>query len=433
MYNFKRNVFVAWGGNYKLALKVAQIASDPKTETRVGGDVQNMKDDFFIGPRVIDQMNSSSDAIILAQPVYDNAEGRHKFRENLMFEWGYLINRLPNNNVFVFIIGADRNCLPSDLQGAYTSVVPSSIKGDASRASWIVKNFRKQPHFGSFSAFNLLLDWPKWQRFFDRQLSAHDAPQPELFGRALINALSPALYSENLDWYGGVIGELGPSAGNGNPYVRLSQCMYEYSKTVRANGASFKSGDFTNLKRQFSHISGNRDHFLASVASNFMGLCMRHEAELNRQRKGEFKRFTEYSIKHFTKALSGFEQLEIDKRTQSLWKGYVFSNLARAFSMQGNKAEALKHISFSIDQREIVLDHLSTSRSIRIHNSYLAEYYIIRAWRCLLVGRRDSEFREAVQEIRRRKSYCGGYVWELLEREISRIDNAIKDANKKKD
>jgi tetratricopeptide (TPR) repeat protein len=414
-----------WGGNLKLARKTAQLGSDPNTDTIVGGNVLSMDDDYFIGPRVIKQMNESSDAIILAAPVYDSNEERYKFRENLMFEWGYLKNRLPNNNLFVYIIGADRNCLPSDLQGAFIEVVPNHLSSDASIASWIVKNFRKKPHFAEFSAFDLLLDWPSWQRIFERQVSMDDAPRPELFGRALISALPPVLYSENLDWYGKIIAELGPSAGNGNPYVRLSQSLYEYSSKVRGS-SEFSPGYFTNLKRQFSHISGNSDKFLASVASNFMGLCMRHEAELVRQRRVDFRRYTEYAIKHFEKSISGFDSIEIDNRTLSLWKAYGYSNLSRAYSMKGDLENSINYIDKSINERLFVLDNLSTSRSTRIHNSYLAEYYIVRAWRCLLVGRRDAEFRDAVKEIKRRKEYCGGYVWEMLEREIKRVNSAIK-------
>ena len=109
------NVFIAWSGNYELATCVAAQLEKRGFHAIVGGGAPH---DMYIGVQVQTQMNACAYAVILAQKkpdITDHAE----FSDNVMFEWGYLISRLPSKNVFVFLIDTGERELPSDLIGSW--------------------------------------------------------------------------------------------------------------------------------------------------------------------------------------------------------------------------------------------------------------------------------------------------------------------------
>ncbi|AOF89230.1 TIR domain-containing protein [Sinorhizobium sp. RAC02] len=254
MYHLNEKIFIVWGGNQELAKSVARRLSGSSIDTIVGGNSQSIDDNYFLGPRVIEQMNSASRAIILAEPAQD-ITGRYYFRENLMFEWGYLINRLPKGAITVYIIGADRNSLPSDLQGANTEVCPTLIKGIPKLASWICKDYKSNKIIDeNFSAFDLLINWPSWRAFFYNQINNTESPRPNLFKRALLTSYLPAYYSEDIEFYEKILSILNSSREQVDPYLILAHNIAQYMKLSRRRSPPFNRGDFNDLKRHSSPI-----------------------------------------------------------------------------------------------------------------------------------------------------------------------------------
>jgi len=425
-YSFKRRVFIAWGGNRELAIKVAQLVRDRHIDVIVGGEYLATDDEFHVGARVIAQMKDATDAIILAMPEKAYNGKRDRFRENLMFEFGYLLNRLSPTNISVCVTEGGKSGLPSDLHGATTFVIPENIKSEASKASYIAKVFKQKDNRAKFIAFDLFADWPKWWSFIERQLTGDEAPQPQLLGRVLVSAFAPALYSEELEKYSRLLRFIDPLDNGENEYVTMAKSAAEYLTTVRSD-RTFVPGDFTDIKRRFSDISGYSDKFLASVAQNFMGLCLRHEAFLA---KGEDdvdtkERLLQYALEHFRKAQTYFSQAEIDDRTREIWLAYAYSNVAITMSMLGDHSGCLEYMEKSVASRSLVLKALAGSSTSRIYKSYLAEYYI----NCVKLARlhrvKSPEYQNAIREVEKRKRYVGGYVWTLLEKELATAREAF--------
>lgn len=104
-------IFIAWGGNYTLAERVAKRLIKYKLDVIIGGGKQET---MFLGEQIINQMNSCNQAIILAQNF-----NRKGFKPNLMFEWGYLVSHLQHKDIAVALIDEEREKLPSDLLGIW--------------------------------------------------------------------------------------------------------------------------------------------------------------------------------------------------------------------------------------------------------------------------------------------------------------------------
>ncbi|PTW58732.1 putative nucleotide-binding protein with TIR-like domain [Breoghania corrubedonensis] len=430
MYSFKNRVFVVWGGNKDLAEKVSKRLMDKVTEATVGGDLTDLDSNYYIGPRIVAQMSEASECIILVKADFDEKIERYRFRENLMFEWGFLLSRLKKGKLFVFLTNCERTALPSDLQGAFTFVVPRDAETLASQASWIVKKYKESKVKENFLAFDLFANWPRWRVFFERQVNGSDAPQPDLFGPALVSAFPPALYAEDLEFYGDLLNKIDRLENGQNQYVTMAISMYEYTKFARSKKDSdFNSGDFTNIKRKFSFISGDNDSFLASVAQQFMGLCLRHEAILaNRELDYQNScRLLDYSMQHFLKANNYFETSNIDERTKFVWLSYISANISNCFELMGQIDQSMIYMEKSLQFRQNVLSNLREEQSPFIYQSILAEYYINCLRYSLISNKKHEEYNDIVSHIKRKEKIPGGYVWTMLLITFQRTEEFFKD------
>lgn len=374
MYSFEENVFIVWGGNKDLADKVAQRMTNKGTRVHVGGDLIGDDDNSYLGPRVLQQMNASSRALVLAEPEADSS-GRKRFRENLMFEWGYLLNRLPVGAISVYIIGADRSTLPSDLQGAVTQVVPGSLTRIPNIASWIVKKYRETyVELDDFVAFDLLQRWDKWKNFIDAQIELKAAPRPKLFRRVLLSAILPAMYNDDFDYLERALEKLDYVGDVDSEYMNVARVALQYLRTTRKFNVRYDPGTFNHIKQKISAIAGHSDPFLVAVTRHFMGLCLRNESMLTHG-NADKKRHLVYSVEHFEIAEKIFEAIDMDDSTRNIWLAFVRGSLAKSLIGLGDADRSIELQRSALKSRMYVQQRLTSARLPRIYQNYLAETY----------------------------------------------------------
>ncbi|WP_169728343.1 TIR domain-containing protein [Geminicoccus roseus] len=165
MYILTEKVFIAWGQNIDLALKLSDYLTKLKIDNTIGGyaDVREEADDH-IGNRVINQMRRCSRAIILAQGKR-GPDGSITFRPNLMFEWGYLLARLPKGSIMIALIETPREAVASDLQGIFSQLVPKELTTVPKRARWIADRYCEARLPDRFQPFDTIYSWSKVKTF----------------------------------------------------------------------------------------------------------------------------------------------------------------------------------------------------------------------------------------------------------------------------
>ncbi len=178
--------FIGWSGNQELAKELARkIEQHTKDSAIVGGGVF---EDMYVGAQVIKQMQQCSCAILL---VEDKGEGA--ISANLMFEWGYLIARLPVNNIYTFLLNKLSRDLPSDLLGSWAVEleVDRATQTDEEIAqiifSFLAEKINTHREVNYFDLFN------NWRKLSPKLTSGQAIPDTE-FCRYLATGCLAAYY-----------------------------------------------------------------------------------------------------------------------------------------------------------------------------------------------------------------------------------------------
>lgn len=418
MYNFEESVFVVWGGNKPLAEKVVQRLDFKGTKAQVGGEASTLAAGSYLGPRVIEQMRQCSRAFILAEPEFDATSNRFHFRENLMFEWGFLLDRLPKGAISVYLIGAKREAVPSDLQGAIIEQVPETKKTIPAIAGWIVKNYRSNhSNLDEFSVFDMILKWDKWKQFIDGQISLSNAPQPKLLRRVLLSAFIPALYADEIDYLRRCLDALDYTGDVDAEYIALARTAIKYLSQARVSGKQHSRGSFNAIKFDIANFSGYHDPYLAAIARHFMGLCLMNEGFLA-EKETEKERYFQFALDDFEFCVTYFDTAPISERTRELWMAYALGNVGKCQHYLGLVQEAKTSLRQSLNMRLISCQRMADISSKRIYENFLAEYYLHQSRLHRLEGLNDAHD-ETLKEIIALRGSSGGHIWKLLEEQLS--------------
>ena len=134
-------VFIAWGGNLRLATLVGEKIAEFGFDAVTGGGSPT---ELFIGTQVFSQIRSCTRAIILIQGE-NGAEFNPGFglNDNLMFEWGYITGTYSPDKLHVFLIDISVKDLPSDLGGSWATEISSTDQSVEEIADRIVALFQK--------------------------------------------------------------------------------------------------------------------------------------------------------------------------------------------------------------------------------------------------------------------------------------------------
>ncbi len=105
------NIFIGWSGNQSLAEALGEEINKSGVYNAIvgGGTPKNM----HIGAQVIDQINESDYALLLMEKKEDGISS------NLMFEFGYILAKMPVNRIFLVLINMESTELASDIQGTW--------------------------------------------------------------------------------------------------------------------------------------------------------------------------------------------------------------------------------------------------------------------------------------------------------------------------
>lgn len=134
----QESVFIAWSGNYKYAVEISDALAIYGFDSIVGGNVNEDTSSIFVGETIISQMKQCTQAIILLQKkLKDNT-----ISSNLMFEFGYMLNKLNFNKIHVFFIDIVENDIkiPSDIRGVWADF----LKSDDQLVQTIIDKFIKR-------------------------------------------------------------------------------------------------------------------------------------------------------------------------------------------------------------------------------------------------------------------------------------------------
>lgn len=195
-----RHLFIAWatreGRQVATGLEKAMLPE--RWVCSVGGTdetVQGAND--YMGPRVLAEMNRSERAVVLVGP-FD--KGQVEFRPNLMWEWGLLRGRLPANRLHVYLLDVKVSDLPSDLLGS-TPEMFSSESGDF--ATQIAADLRRRLcALDDFDPCDALLNWYEWKREIRAacgETTDHPPTEEWLFAM-LPHSIQSAVYFSDLSW-----------------------------------------------------------------------------------------------------------------------------------------------------------------------------------------------------------------------------------------
>jgi len=181
-------IFIAWGRNKNLAIKVAEKLKEKGYNPIVGGDEKNPKEkDYYLGKEVLNQIKKASKAIILAQQL----------RPNLMFEFGILFERLNPASIFIFLIGIKRSKFfteASDLAGIRCFEVPSDKKNIEERANFIVEKFVENLVPTIVDPESLFSKWDDWKNKFNSIKKGEVKESQVVLNQVILHSLQPAYY-----------------------------------------------------------------------------------------------------------------------------------------------------------------------------------------------------------------------------------------------
>lgn len=105
------NIFIGWSGNQSLANELGNEINRNKAFNAIvgGGTPTNM----YIGAQVLEQIKDSDYALLLME------KKNGAISANLMFEFGYILAKMPVNRIFLVLINMESTELASDIQGTW--------------------------------------------------------------------------------------------------------------------------------------------------------------------------------------------------------------------------------------------------------------------------------------------------------------------------
>ncbi len=180
--------FIGWSGNQPLALELASlIEKNTKDKAIAGGGKPK---DMYIGAQVINQIQQCNYAVLLVE----DKDGQ--ISPNLMFEWGYLMARLPVNNIYTFLINKRSRDLPSDLLGTWVFEldIDRDIHSDKEISESIFEILKENMHAtGVTNYFDLVNNW---RQIFSKLSERSTIPDSDLCQYLITGCIAAYYYMD---------------------------------------------------------------------------------------------------------------------------------------------------------------------------------------------------------------------------------------------
>ncbi|WP_213217525.1 TIR domain-containing protein [Roseibium polysiphoniae] len=420
MYYLKERCFIAWGGNQELAESVGKALKGKGVEYIVGGSVTDKSEaDDIVNNRIINQMKRSSRAIILAQGNIEN--GKYYFRPNLMFEWGYLLARLPKGSMMVVLIDTPRESVATDLQGSFSEIIPNNLQNNTEKAKWISKKYIDEKLHDRFSPFDVLYNWSSVKSFFEDQLNGSGAPNPEHFKKLLVSSFIPSIYLNDLEFMENIIKRINENPANiGSKSRILANGILSYCKAATLNDDPAK-GDYDEIKHSFSNTSNSHDPYVRAIARNYMGKCLvRTALQVADSKKKELLGF---AVEHFIEAKNQFERAGLDRQSLEMWLSYVNRSISKTYYNLSYLELSSEYCEFAMSNRQQIISYLDGSFNKTAKNAFEAEYYLSVLDYVEITGdKRLPAFQEIEGKLNRIENEQVSTIWKKVFRDFQRIN-----------
>ena len=421
------NVFIAWSGNYELACEVAKLLEQRGDNVVVGGGYPR---GMFIGSQVINQMDSCTHAIILAQKKSDT-DSSSKFSDNLMFEWGYLVSKLPEGRVSTYLIDTQLNDLPSDLGGTWAESVVSAGRPSSEAAEDIVRLFNvERPRLDKIE---VIAGWQDVKGLLDEYIARHSRSHSEVAQYVLFSVLS-SFYNNEVDVLDRKIASIKTRSESLSAVISMVRAMLRVyistSYMAKPLGISEYTEVITQLEHRFEKDIDPADEDLAQWVhivrlehmqfSNYL-MALSIPDDDDTYYHEEVIRLGKSAVKLVNENLSLFPE---NKHFAAIYLSYLHRNMAISYRVLGMEKEAVEQLDESVRMRAEFFFHYRDRHpeDVMVCDKIAQEYYLA----LLEQTEFESDAHKRRNNMRTVRAYISG--WEEQSRLRQSLFNMVRDA-----
>lgn len=413
MYHLIENTFIVWGQNYDTARALSAKLSEYGLHSTVGGDASFREDNKnYLSSTIISQMNKASRAIILVEGKKDR-KGNFEFRPNLMFEWGYLLARLPEGSTMVALIDTPRAAIPSDLQGIFSEEVPHNLNTPDEQAAWIADTYNNKKIGDRFDPFDVIYHSTKWRTFIENQINEKSAPDPYMLLKSIPSYIIPMIYTNDIDFIRSMLFELSKNSENSSNSVH--SLMGNVCDFVLHNSGRRKNDEntFSSLNLSFSSSLEYHDPFILAICRDYKGQCLVKQA-LIKDNATETNKILEMAIENFLQSEVEFIRSNVDERSRLIWLSYVHRRLCLSYKTIGNNRLAVDYAEKSMATRIKFRKWFDGCSNNFIEEAISSEYYNSVIDYVIITGETNFEpFRE-LSIVNRKGKFPENFWWKRV-------------------
>lgn len=341
-------VFVAWGGNQRLAVKVANALSALGFDSVVGGGHPT---ELFIGSQVFSQIRGCTRAIILVQADSgaDFAPGTG-FNDNLMFEWGYITGLFAPGKIHVFLIGISVKDLPSDLAGSWATEVPFAGHAEEDVAEMIASRFQNDAmRHVDLDKLRIMHSWDSVKHSLDVYNESPQVSDLEL-ANYLIHTVEVCDYFMEEEYLSGLLNKMKPASSLLDFTVNLVKANIQLSLETDGLRLPLSFDSFTELraifeaKFDFSYLDEELNLWLRYFVARRVSLIYRLVAENEGFSPEEMRAFLATTLEVLSSAAHTLDEIASrfppDAKYSNLYRGYVERDRFRVYRSLGMAEEA---------------------------------------------------------------------------------------------
>ncbi len=378
-------VFVAWGGNQALAKKVgAEIDRLGFRAVIGGGQPRSM----YIGSQVFSQIKMTTRAILLVQ---QKSENDLNLNDNLMFEWGYLVAKLPPDKIHVFLIDMKARDLPSDLAGSWAQEVSTQDRTPEETAAEIAAFFAascaREERMDKLAVMHSY-DWVK------QQIALHDT-DPSCSDNELayyvLHCMEAAYYHMDEHAYSDLLCSIHP----------ISMTLDIVSQLVRENILLFRDTENLQKPLTFPQFADRKIFFETPVdlsaydeeldlwvhmfMSDRMGLLYYFLSKNDEIAEADRATYIKIAIGHHERAIEILneiiERYPKDRNYTFLYEGYFYRDMVFCYLDLGEISRAKELIARAVNARKqfYLAYKQKFPQDIVLNNRFSQEYYIALA------------------------------------------------------
>ncbi|MDR1392404.1 MAG: nucleotide-binding protein [Bifidobacteriaceae bacterium] len=384
-------VFIAWGGNQRLAGAVAARLAESHFAAVVGGGTPT---DRFVGTQVLSQIHSCTRAILLVEDTgaAQTAAGLN-FSDNLMFEWGFITGTFQPNKVHVFLINVSTRDLPSDLAGSWAVEIESQGRELEDVAQRITEAFFKDAtHNIELDKMKIMHMWDSVKRYADVYDDGPPCSDLEL-AHYLLHSIESCYYHMEEDLYEALLDKMHPVSSVLEFAVQIVKANIRLFRETGGLQRALQLDSFAELRavfeRQFdlSFQDEELNLWFSYFAVRRQGLLYQTVSLSQEFDDAEQREFAGRTLVLTSQAITVLDQI-VERYPQqaaytNLYRGYLLRTRSQMFSRLGRIEEAAEaNLAATRAKEAFYLDY----KNAYPHDTYLIrqlaqEYYLALAER----------------------------------------------------